>query len=249
MEQGKKNCPYCGEEIMASAKKCKHCGEWLIKAPSPNSPPKQPARKESYFGPKYKYDGTWISTLFWITVIGSFIQALNSSGIANGIVVRGNTITKFFLGAIKFFSLIPEQIGDFLCVAGEITFMYLLMKAMSHFHKPLKEIFVANIVFMATIYSVTLIIDDNKLDSSFSTIYFFLLFLCILLPVILGVQIIINYKGIIKDAGWVIITYNVVSVAVGIFGEYMAYPIIYFLLLFLPEYFYCKFLQNLLSNN
>lgn len=24
-----KNCPYCGEEILAIAKKCKHCGEWL----------------------------------------------------------------------------------------------------------------------------------------------------------------------------------------------------------------------------
>jgi len=25
----KKECPYCGEEILATAKKCKHCGEWL----------------------------------------------------------------------------------------------------------------------------------------------------------------------------------------------------------------------------
>ena len=25
----KKTYPYCGEEIMATAKKCKHCGEWL----------------------------------------------------------------------------------------------------------------------------------------------------------------------------------------------------------------------------
>ena len=24
-----KGCPYCGEEILAIAKKCKHCGEWL----------------------------------------------------------------------------------------------------------------------------------------------------------------------------------------------------------------------------
>lgn len=27
----KKNCPYCGEEILATAKKCKHCGEFLEK--------------------------------------------------------------------------------------------------------------------------------------------------------------------------------------------------------------------------
>ena len=28
MEEVKK-CPYCSEEILATAKKCKHCGEWL----------------------------------------------------------------------------------------------------------------------------------------------------------------------------------------------------------------------------
>lgn len=31
MEEEKKRCPYCGEEILAIAKKCKHCGEWLDK--------------------------------------------------------------------------------------------------------------------------------------------------------------------------------------------------------------------------
>ena len=30
-----KNCPYCGEEILAGAKKCKHCGEWLEEEPKP----------------------------------------------------------------------------------------------------------------------------------------------------------------------------------------------------------------------
>lgn len=29
MDPEKKICPYCGEEIMAAAKKCRHCGEWL----------------------------------------------------------------------------------------------------------------------------------------------------------------------------------------------------------------------------
>ena len=28
-----KRCPYCDEEIMSNAKKCKHCGEWLVKPP------------------------------------------------------------------------------------------------------------------------------------------------------------------------------------------------------------------------
>lgn len=30
-----KNCPYCGEEILAGARKCKHCGEWLEEEAKP----------------------------------------------------------------------------------------------------------------------------------------------------------------------------------------------------------------------
>jgi len=30
-KQDIKNCPYCGEKILAVAVKCKHCGEWLAK--------------------------------------------------------------------------------------------------------------------------------------------------------------------------------------------------------------------------
>lgn len=28
-----KKCPYCSEEILITAKKCKHCGEWLEEKP------------------------------------------------------------------------------------------------------------------------------------------------------------------------------------------------------------------------
>lgn len=31
MNKNKINCPYCSEQILASAKKCKHCGEFIDK--------------------------------------------------------------------------------------------------------------------------------------------------------------------------------------------------------------------------
>lgn len=41
-----KKCPYCGGEIMATAKKCKHCGEWIEKA-NPTVVPQENASNET----------------------------------------------------------------------------------------------------------------------------------------------------------------------------------------------------------
>lgn len=44
MEDATKQCPYCGEKILATAIKCKYCGEWLAEKPSatPTPPPPPP---------------------------------------------------------------------------------------------------------------------------------------------------------------------------------------------------------------
>ena len=46
MEQQTKNCPYCGEEIMVAAKKCKHCGEWLEPKETVSASAEMPSKVE-----------------------------------------------------------------------------------------------------------------------------------------------------------------------------------------------------------
>ena len=43
-----RKCPYCGEEILAEAKKCKHCREWLTV---------QPATKDENAKPELTHNG------------------------------------------------------------------------------------------------------------------------------------------------------------------------------------------------
>jgi hypothetical protein len=241
MEQGKKNCPYCGEEIMATAKKCRHCGEWLFKV-SPKEALNKPVYKEADFSPKQKYDRTILEALFWVTIAGSLIQTLHQSGVASDIVVRGTIVTRFVLGIIKFFSTLPEALGDLMFCTGEIIFIYLLMKAMSSFHKPLKNIFWGNLVLYALVLLFMLMGDFNDNEN-----IIILLFLSLFLIVLLGIKIILNYDGVVKRTGWVIIIYSILSAVIGLIEEFVAYPIIYFLISFFVDYYYIKYLRDVLS--
>lgn len=70
----KKLCPYCGEEIMAVAKKCKHCGEWLDKKEDTE------IRIEPQYvtGGKKAFKKWWIAILILLTIVlGLFVIISN----------------------------------------------------------------------------------------------------------------------------------------------------------------------------
>ena len=62
-----KNCPYCGEEILADAKKCKHCGEWV------DSQPKAKKKDDDEWG-----EDSTKGCLLIIAIIVALIWAYNA---------------------------------------------------------------------------------------------------------------------------------------------------------------------------
>jgi hypothetical protein len=52
------SCPFCGEDIRATARKCKHCGEWLTGNREPSEVSGQGGR-----------GGCWLSGLGWLLLV------------------------------------------------------------------------------------------------------------------------------------------------------------------------------------
>ena len=244
MEQTKR-CPYCGEKILATAKKCKHCGEWLVENSNVQRP-QQTITKESEFNSESLYESDWMNKLFGATLLGSFLQALRQSGVAQNIVVsynNNNSLTETILHMIKRLSEIPEIIGDILCDGGYICFIVLLMKVFSNLHKPLKELFLAYITFIVLLFFFSLFIVDPS-----SEVFF--LFICayIIISLLLPIMIISNYEGNIKTLGWVMIAYGIISIIVALIANYIV-SFVAFLLLFLTDLFYYFYLKTTLTKS
>ncbi|MGH9369851.1 MAG: trypsin-like peptidase domain-containing protein, partial [Thermoanaerobaculia bacterium] len=60
-----KRCPFCAEEILADASKCRHCGEWLVPPP--------PGRGPSVEGRRYSdAQPIWQLVLLWVSTFGFY---------------------------------------------------------------------------------------------------------------------------------------------------------------------------------
>lgn len=78
LKEQTKDCPYCGEEILEKAIKCKHCGEFLESnavnsyQPSYDSPPIQNT-------PSSPDDFNWKPILYLLLIVGGIISVLSLS--------------------------------------------------------------------------------------------------------------------------------------------------------------------------
>lgn len=240
MEKKTKTCPYCGEEIMATAKKCKHCGEWLVEVT--NEPVQQASViKESYFSPECLHDRIWTKILFGVTILGSLIIEVHSLGLNS---------KKHW---IHFIADMPEWLGALLSFWGEGLFLFLLMITMSHYHKPLKGIFLWNIIwfFGFGILVLIAIISGESFSEQNSSLgeglmYGFIAYL----PLgVLGAKIIGNYEDSIQKLGKVILIYIGISILIGAIDCVVSEGIKMFMsiLTILVDVLYFGYLRDILS--
>lgn len=86
---GVRPCPWCSEEIFATAKKCKHCGEFLTdlpsSAPQPSKAQVRPETRLLGIG-SVAADALLIvgSLLPWITVTAPLVGTVSRSGLDGG---------------------------------------------------------------------------------------------------------------------------------------------------------------------
>ena len=229
MEQEKKNCPYCGEEIMASAKKCRYCGEWLTNIFNfiPYTSQEAP-HKKSCLRSNCLYNRKWTGIFFGVTIIAILITYLNQYEILK-------------------IDLIPSIIGIVLGFLYELLFLFLLMRAIPHMSRLLNIHFVVVLAldaFLCILY-LTLFTTNFNSKNSFAFVLLFL-YTSYIITIFLGLQLVLNFEGVIKQTGWIIIAYYIVSLIWSIIEDDISNPIA-FVVSFALDCFYYRYIRNILS--
>ena len=141
MEQQTKNCPYCGEEIMATATKCKHCGEWLDQeeeqANTTETAELENETDEQQSAPVDDAIPSYSVICFWVALAGVLVSVVHALGLTHG---------NGWLSALR---VIPEEVGEIIEMLGFVGLLSLLMKLTKSFGKPMNALFGTSIALYA----------------------------------------------------------------------------------------------------
>ncbi len=192
MEQNKKQCPYCGETIMANAKKCRYCGEWLD-----NTTQQQNVKKNvmsNYI--KEKFDDPK-------PIINTSLKAEHTITA----IIFGLIILFFDLNSIKEEFLLFDWLEDIPNVLFNVPMAIVEVVVWGFLYKALKN---SNVIDNSVTVGIASVVVFSVM-SDFASSYV-LSILPMIALIATGIIFITKYKDRMKSLGIVLIAYPIISI-------------------------------------
>ena len=214
MDTNTKRCPFCGEEILMTAKKCKHCKQWIVPRPdasqaalasastSKPKPVAQPIETEDDESNGVGENLRGITQLsFIIAVAGTLFSALAicpdfsgepHSGLKTGIVI-------FALGFIQSIGISPT-VAAIIEAVGATGLWYGLMKRLEATGRP-QTFF----IILSIILSLSEIVKDNVVIDVLVINLF-------TAEVVFSIVLVAKYTNAIRNAGVAMLAAEVAAI-------------------------------------
>lgn len=157
-----KQCLACGEEILATAKKCKHCGEWLD-----NDAPMK--KQEIVITKKNSLNYKLLAILCYIAMCFVVISCLQD--IFDGTEVRGHGKARALIMIAQF---IPEWL-TVICEGSIMVFLIIALRKQYMFSRSDKPIpFMSLIILTIVSYFFSLVVTFEFADENIFYVFLFI---------------------------------------------------------------------------
>lgn len=196
-------CPYCGEEIMAEAKKCKHCGEWLDKTTELVHEIQQAKKEDDDEILVSPFSELFLKIVYWVAVFGLILSGIH------GIIPEGETLstsmgsgrTRMFSGFLNMCLAIPDWVGMVLEGGAAALLLYSLKDAMSCMKHSFEYLFINLIAFTAAAPIVSILSDYLEDEFAMPMLLFSCVFGVLICVFILGIKLSTVYHKELKKLG------------------------------------------------